>query len=361
MVDLSSILNDDFIWTPIFIQLTGKYRPGTGNFQYKINCPMCLLRGETVDRRYRCGIARRAESFGINCFNCKFATGYTLGRSLSHHLEAFMANIGVPERTIKLMRLRALEISQFLDTVQKVQPDFRPIFADHDLPSGSHSLDYWESVNCQDANYLAVTDYLLHRGEVAVLASRYYWTPDTEHELNRKLIIPCLHDGRIVGWIGRSIDPIKSKYYNQTPKHFLFNSKFLTQPNRKYVFIVEGIFDALVIDGVAAIGNTLNADQIQWINQCGKIPVVIPDRDVAGKQLIKIAVKQKWWVAFPNHLKENWWFTEYNVKDVDEAVRYFGKLYTLRSIVSTMINDTIDIEVRSGVFNQQSNIGSLSN
>jgi hypothetical protein len=353
-------LNDDFIWTPLMHHITGKFRLGHGSFPYQLNCPMCISRGETVDTKYRCGITRSANGFGVNCFNCRFTCGYKLGKSLSQRVADFLAGIGMPDREIKLIRLTAQSIVGFVKIVEQTQPDFNPQFATVELPFGSQSLNHWESVKCTDPNYLAVTDYLLERGEAVINASRYYWSPVVDHGLNRKLLIPCWYERRLVGWIGRSIDPDKRKYYNQTPPHFLFNSSCLTRPNRKYLFIVEGIFDALVIGGVAAGSNSLSSQQIRWINQSGKIPVVIPDQDHAGRGLINIAIQQKWAVSFPNNGRDNWWHSEMHIKDVDEAVRQFGKLYTLRSIIETIVYDPVEIKLLSGALDKV-RIGSISN
>lgn len=342
---LGAIINDQPVWDAIITYASARARRGTGDFSLKINCPMCTSRGQSADKRYRCGIIHASDHIGANCFNCGFTSKFVVGSPLSRNMMAFLANLGVPEREIKTIQHRMLEVARFSETAEKIQPAFHaPCFQPSELPPGSRSLEHWADDGCDDANYLAVVTYLLNRGEVAALACPYYWTPDPAKMLNRRLIIPCLHDKHLVGWIGRSIDPIKQKYYKQVPKDFLFNSRFITEHDRKYVFIVEGTFDALVIDGVAAMGATLNAQQIHWISQSGKVAVVIPDRDIPGKRLAEIGVQQGWHVAIPNYGGHHWWHDD--VKDVDEAVTRYGKLYTLQSIVSSMTNDPQAIRQR---------------
>jgi hypothetical protein len=348
MNHLEAIINDEFIWNVISTYTLGIARRGTGDFMFKLNCPMCTSRGESADKRFRCGIIHTGDHIGVNCFNCGFTSKFIIGSPVSRNMMAFLSAIGVPDRDVRMIQYRALEIAKFTDTVKQAQPEYVPVpqFYDIDLPPGCQTLEQWADAGCLDENYLAVVDYLLNkRGDVAAEATRYYWTPDTSHDMHRHLIIPCLHDGHVTGWIGRCIDDTKRKYYNQTQKGFLFNIDSLTRRDRKYAFIVEGIFDALVIDAVGAMGANLNRQQIRWINHCGKVPVVVPDRDAAGKRLINIAIRQGWSVSIPNFGGRCWW--DGHVKDVDEAVLKYGKLYTLRSIVENIISDPQIISQRS--------------
>jgi hypothetical protein len=340
-----TILNDDFVWDVISNHILNRHR-GTGGAAFNMNCPMCITLGQTPDKTYRCGVFHTANGIGVNCFNCQFKTGYKVGNRIGRTMAMFLDRIGVPDREVKLLKRQALQLASFKETVVRVQPEFHiPNFDVVTMPSDSQSLEAWDAADCQDQNYLDVVRYILTRGDVAAMATTYYWSPNPEHGLNRKLLIPCWYEDRLVGWIGRCIDPSKRKYYNQIPKHFLFNSKCLNHPHRKYIFIVEGVFDALVIDGVAALGSNFNQHQISWIKQCDKIPIVIPDRDEAGKGLINIALQQEWAVAFPNYGGRCWWNAD--IKDVDEAVLRHGKLFTVRSIIESMTNNSALITQRS--------------
>jgi hypothetical protein len=349
MNHLESIINDEFVWNVISTYTMGIARRGTGDFTLKLNCPMCTSRGQSADRRYRCGIIHTGDHIGLNCFNCGFTSRFIIGSPLSRNMMAFLSALGVPDREVRMIQYRALEIAKFTESVKQVQPEYVPVpqFYDIDLPPGSQPLEHWANAGCMDADYLAVVDYLLNkRGDVAAEATTYYWTPDTKHEMNRHLIIPCLHDGHLVGWIGRCIDPdTKRKYFNQTPKGFLFNADSLSKRERKYAFIVEGVFDALVIDAVGAMGANLNPQQVRWIEHSNKQPVVVPDRDEAGKRLIDVALRHGWSVSIPNYGGRHWW--EGQVKDVDEAVQRYGKLYTLRSIVENITSDPYIIRQRA--------------
>jgi hypothetical protein len=206
-----------------------------------------------------------------------------------------------------------------------------PTFPTLSLPAGARSLQAWADDGQTHPDFLACIAYVLQRGDFLVAATTYYWTPLA---FSRRVIVPCYHEGRLVGWVARAVDADTSvKYLKEIPSNFLFNTALLNNDDRAYVFIVEGVFDALAIDGVSALGASLNDHQINWIKQSGKTPIVVPDRDAAGRRLIDIALAQQWAVAAPAYGGRHWWHPE--VKDAAEAVQRYGRLYTLRSIIET--------------------------
>lgn len=312
-----------------------------------ICCPMCVSRGETPDRKYRCGVISNGGGTIVTCFNCGFKSGYRMGGILGRQLREFMAAIGVPRREIKRLGLWAEQVRVAVQTCPEAQARLpsTPDFQTARLPEGTESLETWADRGCTNSHFLATVEYLLSRGDAAVAATTYYWTDSPEHNLHRSVIIPCHQGGRMVGWTARYIDPGRTRYYKETPSNILFNIDKIHAPNRAYLFLVEGVFDALVLEGVAPLGATLNTQQIGWINQSDKIPVVVPDRDTAGERLIEIAIQQGWAVAAPHYGRHQWW--DPDIKDADEAVKRYGKLYTVQSILSTMTTDANQIRLRS--------------
>jgi DNA primase len=105
----------------------------------------------------------------------------------------------------------------------------------------------------------------------------------------------------------------------------------------KYVFVVEGQFDALSIGGVGLLTNEISQQQAHIINQLGKEVIVIPDQDKAGVVLIKQAIDYDWAVAFPN------W--EDDVKDVADAVLKYGKLFVIVDAIKTATSNSAKIEI----------------
>ena len=299
----------------------------------RLNCPLCVARGQSrPDRKKRLGIFIHPDHVGLSCFNCGLKTKYVLGGPLGATFQSFLHAIGLGEREVQILNLQAEYLRRSVgdQPVYEQIVSLTPVFPTQALPSGARSLQDWADDGRHDPDFLACVAHVLARGDDLVTATTYYWTPTL---LSNRVIVPCDHEGRIVGWIARAITPAAVKYLKEVPANFLFNSAALSHADRVHVFIVEGVFDALAIGGVSALGASLNDYQINWINRSGKIPIVVPDRDAAGRRLIEIALAQQWAVAAPAYGGRHWWHND--VKDAAEAVQRYGRLYTLRSIIET--------------------------
>jgi DNA primase len=105
----------------------------------------------------------------------------------------------------------------------------------------------------------------------------------------------------------------------------------------KYVFVVEGPFDAISVDGVALLTNEISDQQARIINNIGKEVIVIPDQDKAGTILIDQAKELGWSIAFPT-----WNDT---VKDCADAVLKYGKLFVVVDAIKTATSNPAKIEI----------------
>jgi DNA primase len=102
--------------------------------------------------------------------------------------------------------------------------------------------------------------------------------------------------------------------------------------------VVEGVFDALSINGLAVLHAEINDAQVRLIRSLGREVVVVPDQDEAGMKLVDRAVELGWSVSMPE------WPA--GVKDVNDAVICMGKLATLLTIMQAKEISRIKIEVR---------------
>lgn len=345
MTAFETIFGEDRIRTAILGHLPAHR---TTNQTIRFNCPMCVLYGETADRRQRGGMA--LDRVAISCFNCRFKTRFEPGQPLSAPLKAFLAAIGIGHTQIS----RLNHWATMLHGVAAEQPAIlqqmttQPGFPARTLPDQAQTLQAWSAAGCTDADYLAACAYLRQRGDTIAAATAYYWTPERRFDLHRRVIIPCWDHGVLVGWTARSVDPaITPKYHKATPPNLLFNSAALSHPRRHIAILQEGVFDALAIDAVGLLGNALNEQQARWINASGKQIIVVPDRDKAGGRLIDAALQYHWSVAFPRMLsvgQARWWGPA--IKDTADAVRAYGTLYTLRSILDTTTDNRMNITLR---------------
>jgi DNA primase len=104
------------------------------------------------------------------------------------------------------------------------------------------------------------------------------------------------------------------------------------------VLVMEGVFDALSIGGLAVLHAEINDAQVRLIRSLGREVVVVPDQDEAGMKLVDRAVELGWSVSMPN------WGNE--VKDVNDAVIKYGRLGALLIIMQAREHSRIKIELR---------------
>ena len=114
--------------------------------------------------------------------------------------------------------------------------------------------------------------------------------------------MPFLFNNDIVGWSGRHINPPNSstpKYLQSLQPGYVFNIDRFTGGDRQIVVVCEGLIDAILLDGVSVMGNSVTPEQAHLIDKLGIRVVLCPDRDRPGKQLIEQAVELGWDVSFP--------------------------------------------------------------
>jgi DNA primase len=82
----------------------------------------------------------------------------------------------------------------------------------------------------------------------------------------------------------------------------------------------------------------INDAQARLIRSLGRNITVVPDQDAAGVKLIDRAIELGWAVSIPD------WPD--HVKDVNDAVKQFGRLATLIHIVQARETSKIKVELR---------------
>jgi len=297
------------------------------------NAPCCHHRGHARDTRKRAGVMF-SEGVIYNCFNCKYTASWQPGRNISEKFKSLCRWLGANDDQIKELVFEALktestgyEPDHFVEKVK---------FTEKELPEGAMSINEWvNSAYLPDisADIGPVIDYIYSRG-FDPLSEHFYWSPAPGY-IDR-VLLPYYYEGKIVGSTARKVREGKPKYLSDQHPFFVFNVDE-QDPKNKYVFVVEGQFDAYAIGGVGLLTNEIAQQQAHIINQLGKEVIVIPDQDKAGLMLIKQAIDYDWTVAFPN------W--EDDVKDVADAVLKYGKLFVIVDAIKTAQRGEIKISV----------------
>ena len=294
------------------------------------NAPCCHHRGHSQDTRKRGGL-RFDQGIVYNCFNCKFTASWQPGRPLSEKFKSLCRWMGANDNDINTMILEALK-TESADYVHEIEPkiDFTP----KDLPEGALPISEWLQTQLDqefESKLADVVKYIVDRG-YDPLDKNFYWSPVAGYD--NRVIIPFWYKGAIVGNTARKITDGKPKYLSDQHPHFVFNVDSQSE-DQKYLFVVEGPFDALSVGGVALLTNDVADQQSRIINNLGHEVIVIPDQDRAGLVLINRAIENGWSVAFPN------W--EDDVKDCADAVQRYGKLFVIVDAIKTAQQGEIKI------------------
>lgn len=294
------------------------------------NAPCCHNRGETRDKHQRGGIRIEKDGFVFHCFNCGFAAGWTPGKLLSKNTKDLFKWLGLGDLDIGKLNLAALKIKDD-------QPVFKKplnfVLEERPLPEGAMLLKEWALADGENPDLVRVFEYLVIRG-MDLDWYDWMWTPAPGYK--DRLLIPFYHDGKIVGYTGRKITDGKPKYLTDAQPGYVFNIDRQTR-DREFVIVVEGQFDAIAIDGCAIMHNDPNDTQITRLNSMGKEVIVVPDKDRPGAKLVAAAIKNNWSASLPP------W--EDDVKDVADAVKRYGRIYTLTTILNYKVSGEINLHL----------------
>ena len=291
----------------------------------------CHHTGNSRDTRKRVGILTNPDGgFQYHCFNCNFKAGWSPGKLLSKNTKSLFNWVGMTDADVGKLNLIALKVKDDQPVVKKAL-NFTLI--DRPLPDDCLSINEWISAGCDDPELLAVIEYIDNR---RMGWDWYNWHWSAANGYRDRVIIPFYHDGRIVGYTGRKITEGKPKYLTDSQSGYVFNIDAQTN-DRQYTIVVEGQFDAIAVDGVAIMTNEPNEAQVMRLNSLGREIIVVPDRDQAGSKMLKSAITNGWSASLPP------W--EDDIKDVADAVRRYGRLYTLATILHYKVSGEINLHL----------------
>jgi len=299
-------------------------RKQTASGWISFNAPCCIHRGDTQDRRQRGGIKPGTDSsWSYHCFNCGYTASFVLGRTLTFKARCLLEWLNVPQEEIERINLESLKqksIDGLLHERQEVVQRLQSIeFEDRDLPADT-----------QELNDSAV-EYLQRRGIPLDYPFLYKTMP------RPGIVIPFTHNNQVVGHTTRFLDDRTPKYIQDIQPGYVFGID-LQKSQWQSVIVVEGVFDALAINGMAVLHAEINDAQARLIRSLGRDVVVVPDQDEAGMRLVDRAVELGWSVSMPE------WPAK--VKDVNDAVIRWGRLATLLTIMQARETSRIKIELR---------------
>jgi len=294
------------------------------------NAPCCQHNGENQDRRQRGGLKLTDEGWSYHCFNCGYTASFILGRNLSFKARKFLSWLNVPQEEIERVNLESLKHRSIegLLSERQLPTDKSISFEERDLPP---HVDFLET-DSEHYNYLK---------QRSVPMDYPYMTEGNARHIGpgqprKAIVVPFTYNGIVVGSCKRFLDNKIPKYINDIQPGYVFGTD-LQNDSWNYVLVMEGVFDALSISGLAVLHAEINDAQVRLIRSLGREVVVVPDQDAAGMKLVDRAVELGWSVSMPE------WP---DCKDVNDAVIKYGRLATLITILQAREHSRIKIELR---------------
>ena len=303
-------------------------RKQTSSGWVSFNAPCCVHTGESADRRSRGGVKQQEDDWSYHCFNCGFTASFVPGRPVSFKARKLLGWLGVDSTDIERLNLESLKRKSLLDltaernTIKQTQIDFD----EKEVPEGVERID------TNNKLHFHYVDYLKQRGIVL----EYPFLVDKKRGPRDRIVVPYTYKNRIVGHTSRYLDNRTPKFINSQQPGYVFGYD-LQKPNWTSAIVVEGIFDALSISGLACMHETISKDQAQLLKQLKRRIIVVPDQDRAGLSIIDAAVEHKFEVSIPEWPED--------IKDVNDAVVRFGVAQTLQQIHQHAERSKIKIEM----------------
>jgi hypothetical protein len=299
-------------------------RKSTSSGWISFNAPCCIHQGENIDKRQRGGLKPAGDgSWSYHCFNCGYTCSFVLGRNLTFKARKFLQWLNVPGEEIERINLESLKhksIAGLLHERQEIVEKLSNIeFEDCDLPGDTHPLTD------------AAQQYLKDRHISLDYPFLYKTMP------RPGVVIPFTHNNQVVGHTTRFLDDRTPRYIQDIQPGYVFGTD-LQREGWQWAIVVEGVFDALAINGLAVLHAEINDAQVRLIRSLGRDIIVVPDQDEAGMKLVDRAVELGWSVSMPKWPE--------GVKDVNDAVIQLGRVGTLLTILEHRETSKIKIEMR---------------
>ena len=243
--------------------LPHKRKTNSSSGWISFNGVCCQHNGESADTRGRAGLVMNPDGgVSYHCFNCNFKASYVPGRHLTYKFRKLLSWLGADEGTIKRLVIDAIRIKdlvapeQLVEVVEQEEIKFKA----RPLPEDSSNMEelgmMYKLKDYEDmpADFVDAVTYAFHR-KVDFSKYQLYWTPETQYNLNKRVIIPFTWKNQIIGYTSRTFDDaVKPKYHSSYESNFVFNVDKQLK-DAKFVIVVEGPFDAMAVDGVAVLSN----------------------------------------------------------------------------------------------------------
>lgn len=297
------------------------FGPADSRGFYSLKCQCCH------DYKVRAGFKFENNNIGYNCWNCG-----TTGRfeefsgHVSKNFRKILNAYGIEDSDIdtvlnstffnKKETESTVVTLASLTKVSTSTPQVKLPPKSIKLGSTTDFLQYQEKL----------ADYLLSR-KIDIISYPFFFS--MEQRFLDRVIIPFYRNSKLIYWQARSINPDEKKRYDNAAvgrDAVMFNIDRLTSYSPLPLFVTEGVFDAMMFDGVAILGSKLTPAKIELLKASTRRLVFVIDKDSNGRHVAEEALSHGWEITFVPD----------GAEDLNKSVRRFGKAWTALQIANNI-------------------------
>lgn len=274
------------------------------------------------DYKIRASFNFEPDRIKYSCFNCGASQSYKKGSTfLSKEFREILNSFLITDNDIDL-ELGKMFFNK--DTIVLAKKKAESKIADIELPPNCYAVT---EVNPDDVWTIVASEYLEERG---LTLSDHTWFLSSNLDYRDRLVIPYYKNDKVIYWQARSFDDNAKKRYinpNVPIEPILFGYEELEKSTSQPLFITEGVFDAISINGVSMLGSKLYKQRLDAFTRSRRRKIFVidkKDKQNNGYKLGLDALKNGWEISF---------VSGQDTKDVNHSVSKYGKLYTLRNLM----------------------------
>lgn len=280
------------------------------------------------DYKERGGFKFDQGQVGYSCFNCGKTGKYEeFSGELSKNMRRILNAHGIDDTDINnvinssFFKKEEATTKITLAALTKVNTNTPPT----KLPAKSFRLGgVEEHLDIQQK----IADYLIDRH--VDLDYPFYFS--LEERMKDRVIIPFYRNGQLIYWQARSLlDDEKKRYDNAAVSRdaVIFNFDQLQTFNPLPLLVCEGVFDAMMFNGIAILGSKLSDAKLELLSKSNRRLIFVIDKDKNGAHLAEEVLRMGWEITFAPQ----------GASDVNRSVQRFGKAWTARQLIKNIPTD----------------------
>lgn len=284
-----------------------------------LKCQLCH------DYKVRAGFKFENNEVGYNCWNCGASSRYEEGSGrISKNMRRILNAYGFEDTEISgVINSAFFNPKQETETITlseitKVNTNTPTI----ELPPKSRRIGSPGFTDYQEK----LVSYLVDR-KIDLIKYPFYFS--MEKRFIDRVIIPFYRNGRLIYWQARSVNDAEKKRYDNSPvprDAVIFNFDELYSYAPGPLFVTEGVFDAMIVNGIAILGSKLNDAKIELLSKTHRRLVFVIDKDKNGKHLAEDVLSRGWEIAFAPD----------GADDINKAAQRFGKIWTIQQLFKSI-------------------------